>query len=80
MTKQRSEAYYDLQLKARAMREIQNLIPEGIRGNKTKIVIQHLNEAWRCYKANIPWSVPGMPTEIESLINHFVIMKGDWWT
>lgn len=34
----------------------------------------------RCWKANIPWKVPGMPTAIENIILRFVKAKSDWWT
>ena len=33
-----------------------------------------------CWKANIPWKVPGMPTAIENIILRFVKAKSDWWT
>ena len=61
VTKQRVEAYYDMQLKAKFSDEIKEILPENLRGNKLKVILQHLNEAWRCYKANIDWTVEGMP-------------------
>ena len=42
--------------------------------------LQHLSEAWRCWKANIPWKVPGLPTPIENMILRYVKSKADWWT
>ena len=36
--------------------------PESIKQNKAKTILQHLSEAWRCWKANIPWKVPGSYT------------------
>jgi pre-mRNA-processing factor 8 len=39
-----------------------------------------LSEAWRCWKANIPWKVPGMPIPIENMILRYVKAKADWWT
>ena len=38
---------------------------------KARTYLQHLSEAWRCWKANIPWNVPGMPTAIENIILHY---------
>lgn len=32
-------------------------MPEGVKQNKAKTILQHLSEAWRCWKANIPWKV-----------------------
>jgi pre-mRNA-processing factor 8 len=28
------------------------MMPEGIKANKSKTILQHLSEAWRCWKAN----------------------------
>ena len=41
--------------------------------------MQHLSEAWRCWKANAPWKVPGMPAPIEALIQKYIKQKADWW-
>jgi PROCN (NUC071) domain len=32
-------------------------LSEGIKQNKARTILQHLSEAWRCWKANIPWKV-----------------------
>lgn len=37
--------------------------------------LQHLSEAWRCWKANIPWKVPGLPAPIENMILRYVKAK-----
>lgn len=34
-----------------------SLMAEGIKQNKARTILQHLSEAWRCWKANIPWKV-----------------------
>ncbi|KAJ2804548.1 hypothetical protein H4R21_001603, partial [Coemansia helicoidea] len=80
LTKQRVDSHYDLELRAAVMHDILDMMPEGIRGNKSKVILQHLSEAWRCYKANIPWQVPGMPTPVENMILRYVKAKADWWT
>ena len=80
VTKQRVESHFDLELRAAVMYDIQDMMPEGIKQNKTRIILQHLSEAWRCWKANIPWKVPGLPTPIENMILHYVKAKADWWT
>jgi len=56
------------------------MMPEGIRQNKAKTILQHLSEAWRCFKANIPWKVPGLPAPVENMILRYVKAKADWWT
>ncbi|KAI5634602.1 PRP8 domain IV core domain-containing protein [Phthorimaea operculella] len=39
------------------MQDIVDMMPEGIKQNKARTILQHLSEAWRCWKANIPWKV-----------------------
>lgn len=80
VTKQRVESHYDLELRAAVMHDILDMMPEGIKQNKSKTVLQHLSEAWRCWKANIAWKVPGMPKPIENIILRYVKAKADWWT
>ncbi|KAJ3735870.1 NUC071 domain-containing protein [Lentinula guzmanii] len=77
ITKQRVEPYYDL--RAAFMHDILGMMPESIKQNKSKTILQHLSEAWRCWKANIPRKVPGMPTAIENIILRYIKSKADWW-
>lgn len=78
-TKQRSDAYYDLELRASVMNDILDMIPEGIRQSKARTILQHLSEAWRCWKANIPWDVPGMAEPIKNIIERYIKAKADGW-
>ncbi|KAJ1673694.1 pre-mRNA-splicing factor 8, partial [Spiromyces aspiralis] len=80
VTKQRVESHFDLELRAAVMHDILDMMPEGIKGNKSRTILMHLSEAWRCFKANIPWKVPGMPQPIENMILRYVKAKADWWT
>ena len=50
----------------------------GVKANKSRTILQHLSEAWRCWKANIPWKVPGLPAPIENMILRYVKAKADW--
>jgi pre-mRNA-processing factor 8 len=80
VTKQRIESHFDLELRAAVMHDILDSMPEGVKQNKARTILAHLSEAWRCFKANIPWKVPGMPTPIENMILRYVKSKADWWT
>ncbi|KAJ8312022.1 LOW QUALITY PROTEIN: hypothetical protein KUTeg_009395 [Tegillarca granosa] len=80
VTKQRVESHFDLELRAAVMHDILDMMPEGIKQNKARTILQHLSEAWRCWKANIPWKVPGLPIPIENMILRYVKAKADWWT
>ncbi|SCZ95974.1 BZ3500_MvSof-1268-A1-R1_Chr8-1g09920 [Microbotryum saponariae] len=48
VTKQRVESHFDLELRAAVMHDILDMMPEGIKQNKSKTILQHLSEAWRC--------------------------------
>jgi len=80
VTKQRVESHFDLEMRAAVMIDIQDMMPEGVKGNKVKTILQHLSEAWRCWKANIPWKVPGLPAPVENMILRYVKAKADWWS
>jgi pre-mRNA-processing factor 8 len=47
ITKQRVESQFDLELRASVIADIKDMMPEGIKANKTKTIMQHLSEAWR---------------------------------
>lgn len=79
VTKQRVESHFDLELRASVMSDLMDMMPEGIKQNKVNTVLQHLSEAWRCWKSNIPWKVPGLPAPIENVILRYVKSKADWW-
>lgn len=80
VTKQRVESHFDLELRAAVMHDILDMMPEGVKANKSRTILQHLSESWRCWKANIPWKVPGLPAPIENMILRYVKAKADWWT
>ncbi len=80
VTKQRVESHFDLELRASVMHDILDNMPPSIRQNKARVILQHLSEAWRCWKANIPWKVPLLPQAVENIILRYVKAKADWWT
>lgn len=80
ITKQRVESHFDLELRAQVMNDIIEMMPPGIRNTKARTIVQHLSEAWRCWKSNTPWKVPGLPPPVEDMIMRFVKAKADWWT
>ncbi|ANQ06110.1 Pre-mRNA splicing factor [Plasmodium coatneyi] len=81
VTKQRVESHFDLELRAAVMHDIIDMIPAGLKNNKGKarLILQHLSEAWRCWKANIPWKVVGLPLPVENMIIRYIKLKADWW-
>lgn len=79
LTKQRVESHYDLELRASVLGDILDMMPEGLRSNKHRTIMQHLSESWRCWKADVPWKVAGLPAPVEALILRYVKAKSDWW-
>ncbi|KAF7684116.1 Pre-mRNA-splicing factor 8 like protein [Astathelohania contejeani] len=79
VTKQRIESHYDLEIRNRLISEIKSIIPENITSSRLNTILLHLSEAWKCWKANIPWNVPGMPEPITRLITKFINEKADWY-
>ncbi|CAN8077363.1 unnamed protein product [Agarophyton chilense] len=80
VTKQRVESHFDLELRAQVMNDILEMMPPGIRNTKTRTIVQHLSEAWRCWRSNTPWKVPGLPKPVENIIMRYVKSRADWWT
>lgn len=79
ITKQRVDSYYDLELRAQVMHDILDMIPEGLKQKNLRTILQHLSEAWRCWKANIPWKVPGLPEQVANIIERYIQAKADGW-
>jgi pre-mRNA-processing factor 8 len=48
VTKQRVESHFDLELRAAVMLDILDAMPAGIRANKSRTILSHLSESWRC--------------------------------
>ena len=48
VTKQRVESHYDSELRAAVIHDILGMMPESIKQSKSKTILQHLSEAWRC--------------------------------
>ena len=46
VTKQRVESHFDLELRASVMHDILDMMPEGVRANKSRTILQHLSESW----------------------------------
>jgi pre-mRNA-processing factor 8 len=35
------------------MHDILDMMPQGVKQNKAKTILQHLSEAWRCWKVRM---------------------------
>jgi len=79
-SKQRVESHYDVELRATVLYEVLEDIPHSVKNKCAHSLIQHLCEAWRCWKANIPWKMGGLPCPVESIIFLYIKQKSNWWT
>lgn len=50
VTKQRIESNYDLELRAAVIHDILDMMPEGVRANKARVILQHLSEVCFAYE------------------------------
>ncbi|CAA0831443.1 Pre-mRNA-processing-splicing factor [Striga hermonthica] len=80
VTKQQVERHSDLEFRDTVMQDVLDAMPERMRESKGRAILQHLSEAWRCWKANIPWKVPGLRVPVENMILCYVKLKAEWWT
>ncbi|AFM98118.1 U5 snRNP spliceosome subunit [Encephalitozoon hellem ATCC 50504] len=53
LSKQRSESGYDVALKRQIMEEVSPILHHG----QIRRLLQHFGEAWRCWKANVPYHI-----------------------
>ena len=80
ISKQRVESHFDLELRASVMHDILDMMPAGVKQSKARLILAHLSESWRCYKANKPWAQGAMmPEPIRALIMRYVKAKADFW-
>ena len=77
VSRQRIESDYDINLRTALKQAVLELLPEGSKANKLRRIEQHASEAFRCWKRNVPWKVPGMAPQYEAIIIRFVKEKSD---
>lgn len=77
ITRQRIESDKDVNIKDEFRRELVEILPENARTGIIKTLDQHLNEAFRCWKANLPWSVPGMAPVLQKLIEKYTKLRSE---
>ncbi|GMM51015.1 U4/U6-U5 snRNP complex subunit [Starmerella bacillaris] len=79
ITKQRIDSQYDLELRASAMQDILDVMPVQLRSSKTKVIMEHLSEAWRCWKANIEYDLSSLPLPVQRIIQRYISARSANW-
>jgi len=59
VTKQRVESHFDLELRASVMHDILDMMPEGVKANKSRTILQHLSESWVSGRGRRGWGGEG---------------------
>lgn len=72
LKKQRVESNFDLELKNKMVEEMKGKF------NKVQIdlILRHMNEGWRSWKANVEYSVGGV---VDEWVSRFVGLKSEWY-
>ena len=79
-TKQRKDAYLDIELKLALVREIKNNMENSSKKDSLKLYIKYSNEAWKSWKSNKNWFPTDLPRKIENVILDYIKTKSIWWT
>ena len=54
------------------MHDILDMMPEGVRANKARVILQHLSAHGDVGRQISPWKVPGLLKPVESIILRYV--------
>lgn len=63
------------------MHDIVDMMPEGVKQNKARTILQHLSEAWRCWKYVVVVAVTLPPVLIALIfpfLFHTVSVRALW--
>jgi pre-mRNA-processing factor 8 len=78
-SQQRYDAYFDIGFKQSFLEEIFDVKNFSINYSLIKKIFKFLNEAWKCWKSNMPWSNAKIPKIFEMLILKYIKLKANWW-
>ncbi|CCW68908.1 unnamed protein product [Phytomonas sp. Hart1] len=77
VTRQRVETYKDVNIKEAFRRELREMLPEHVKGSVIVTMDQHMNEAFRHWRAGVPWSIPGLAKPLEDLVKKYVKLRSE---
>nr|UXY88510.1 splicing factor Prp8 [Cryptomonas curvata] len=79
LTKQRINTYYDIELKKILLNEFEKITKKTSNKNCTKIFTRTINKAWKCWKANLPWTKNNISFQYQKLIIKYLKVKSEWY-
>ncbi|KAH9601384.1 PRO8NT domain [Trypanosoma melophagium] len=77
ITRQRVETDKDVNIKENFRRELKEMLPENVRMDVIRTMDQHMNEAFRHWRAGLQWSVPGLAKPLIDLVNKYVKLRAE---
>ncbi|EAN99773.1 PRP8 protein homologue, putative [Trypanosoma cruzi] len=77
ITRQRVETDKDVNIKEAFRRELREMLPEDVRADVIRTMDQHMNEAFRHWRAGLQWSVPGLARPLTELVNKYVKLRAE---
>lgn len=78
LKKQREDSYFDIQIKTDFLNEIKNS-KSNKKPFEIKLFLNKANEAWKCWKSNLPIKNFKNLGIFEPLIFKFIKKKSEWW-
>jgi len=77
ITRQRVEPDKDVNIKEAFRRELREMLPENVKGSVIVTMDQHMNEAFRHWRAGSFWSVPGLAKPLVDLVKKYVKLRSE---
>lgn len=78
ITRQRVETDKDVNIKEAFRRELREMLPDKAKQDVVVTMDQHMNEAFRHWRAGIPWEIPELKkTPLEALIKKYVKLRSE---
>lgn len=77
ITRQRVETDKDVNIKEAFRRELKELLPVGTKHAIVATMDQHMNEAFRHWRAGLPWSIPNLAKPLEDLVRKYVKLRSE---
>ncbi|CBH14584.1 PRP8 protein homologue [Trypanosoma brucei gambiense DAL972] len=77
ITRQRVETDKDVNIKEAFRRELREMLPPDVRTEVIRTMDQHMNEAFRHWRAGLRWSVPGLAKPLTDLVNKYVKLRAE---
>lgn len=77
ITRQRVEPDKDVNIKEAFRRELREMLPDNVKNSVIVTMDQHMNEAFRHWRAGSSWSVPGLAKPLTDLVNKYVKLRSE---